>query len=218
MMRNIRTWIHRGLSLLMLVAVSACSSESDDDSFPTMFSEMGVLKVGASTSTLQWCADNGKTFRVTTEISNLKPNVWLRCFCDYVLADDNTVDIKSIRGVYVLPNCSKKTIIKQDPVGVVSAWTGGGFINMHLLKKTQGADHEWGFVIDNTYSNNAGGTTYEVSLYHDQSGDPTAYSSDIFFSLNQDSLSMTRSAADSITLSITTFESKPYIWHFGLAQ
>ena len=101
-------------------------------------------------------------------------------------------------------------------MGVVSAWTGGTFVNLHLLKKNKGADHDWGFILDNSYANTAGGTTYEVSLYHDQRNDPAAYSSDIYFSLSQDSLSKTRTTADSILLTVHTFDAAPHQWRFAL--
>ena len=199
------------------LALVACSSDNDEeDAFPTLVTEMGVLHVGTVITDVSLYTDSGKKYHVSSEIVGLQPNVWMRCLAGYVEQDSKNVEVLTLKGVNVLPNCSDRPLQKRDPVGVVSAWTGGGFINLHLLKKNKGADHEWGYILDNSYANAAGGTTYEVTLYHDQRNDPAAYSSDIYFSLSQDSLSKTRTTTDSITLTVNTFETTPHQWRFAL--
>ena len=201
-----------------MFTLAACSNSEDDEeeTFPALVTEMGVLRVGSNVTNVTLITDSGKSYRVASEIEGLKANAWMRCMAGYVVQDVGEVEIRTLKGVGVLPDCSDRTTLKRDPVGVVSAWTGGGFINMHLLKKNHGADHEWGYILDDSYANASGGTTYEVSLYHDQRNDPPAYSTDIYFSLSQDALAKTRTSADSIRLTIHTFEKSPHQWLFAL--
>ena len=189
------------ICIFSFLSLTACSSDSEDseDSFPPLITEMG-----------------GKQYRVLSELQGMKPHAWGRCLCGYVLKEEGAVEVRTLQNVAVLPNSGKVSPVMHDPVGVVSAWMGGGFVNMHLKKKTKGADHNWGFILDNTYANTAGGTTYEVSLYHNQKDDPTAYSTDVYFSIPEDALSKTRVQGDSVRLSIITFEPQLYHWHFAL--
>ena len=202
------------LSFFTLVACSG--SEDSDDAFPSLITEMALIEVGETTSNITMYTDSGKKYRVAGELEGLKPRTWARGLFGYVLQDASTVEVRTLLNVPLLPNSSELSPLKRDPVDVVSAWMGGGFVNIHLKKKTKGGDHTWGFILDGSYANTAGGTTYEVSLYHDQSGDPTAYSTDVYFSIDEDALSKLRITGDSVRLSITTFETDPYQWHFAL--
>ncbi|MBR1683071.1 MAG: hypothetical protein IJ700_08880 [Bacteroidaceae bacterium] len=203
--------------LALALTMSSCSSsENEEEGFPALITEMGLLRVGASTADVTLLTDGGHAYRVSTEIEGLKPNALARCLCGYVLQDEGTVEVRTLSGVGILPDCTELDVPYRDPVGAVSAWMGGGFVNLHLLKKTQGADHQWGFLLDDQHPNVAGGTTYEVSLFHRQGDDPAAYSTDIYFSLSQDSLSRTRTTADSLLLTVHTFEAQPHRWRFGL--
>jgi len=201
-------------SLLFLPLVS-CSSDQGD-AFPSLITEMALLEVGETTSDVNIYTDSGKKYRVAGELEGLKPRTWGRGLFGYVLQDAGTVEVRTMLNVPLLPNSSELSPLKRDPVDVVSAWMGGGFVNIHLMKKTKGADHTWGFILDGSYANAAGGTTYVVSLYHDQGNDPTAYSTHVYFSLDEDALSKHRIEGDSMRLSITTFETEPYQWQFPL--
>ncbi len=203
---------------LLFLPLVSCSSDQEEaeDAFPSLITEMALLEVGETTSNITMYTDSGKKYRVAGELEGLKPRTWGRGLFGYVLQDASTVEVRTLQNVPVLPNSSELSPLKRDPVDVVSAWMGGGFVNIHLQKKTKGGDHTWGFILDGSYANTAGGTTYEVSLYHDQSGDPTAYSMDVYFSIDEDALSKHRITGDSVRLSIATFETEPYHWHFPL--
>lgn len=202
---------------LSFLSLTACSSDQEaEDAFPSLITEMALLEVGETTSNITLYTDSGKKYRVAGELEGLKPRTWGRGLFGYVLQDASTVEVRTLLNVPVLPNSSELSPLKRDPVDVVSAWMGGGFVNIHLKKKTKGGDHTWGFILDGSYANTAGGTTYEVSLYHDQSGDPTAYSMDVYFSIDEDALSKHRITGDSVRLSIATFETGPYQWNFAL--
>ena len=201
-----------------VIAMAGCSDSEEEDggTFPALVTEMGIMQMGESTSSVTLYTDGGGEYHVASEVQGLQPNSWARCLCGYVVQEAGTVEVRTLQGVAILPNSSKLSTFKRDPVEVVSAWMGGGFVNMHLRKKTKGADHNWGFILDRTYCNAAGGTTYEVSLYHDQCEDPLAYSTDVYFSLDEDALALGRVEGDSILLTVTTFEQEPYQWHFAL--
>ena len=215
--RQVRSKMYFSLFTLSFFTLVACSgSEDSDDAFPPLITEMALIEVGETTSDITLYTDSGKKYRVAGELEGLKPRTWARGLFGYVLQDAGTVEVRTLLNVPILPNASEQYPLKRDPVEIVSAWMGGGFVNIHLKKKTKGGDHTWGFILDRSYANTAGGTTYEVSLYHDQGGDPTAYSADVYFSIDEDALSKLRIVGDSVRLSVSTFEAAPYQWHFAL--
>ena len=141
------------------------------------------------------------------EVQYIPSGRWLRIYkkADIPVADS----FESWTQIYVLPDVTKElTPAVYDPVGFVSAWKGGGFINLHLLPKTKANlnNHVWGFIRDNQRTNSAGGTTYELSLYHDQKADPLAYSNDLYLSLAIDSVSKSFGTQDSIELKVQGFD------------
>ena len=133
----------------------------------------------------------------------------MRVLCSYLPDGAGAAEVYTLQAIYVLPDVTKElTPAVYDPVGFVSAWKGGGFINLHLLPKTKANlnNHVWGFIRDNQRTNSAGGTTYELSLYHDQKADPLAYSNDLYLSLAIDSVSKSFGTQDSIELKVQGFD------------
>ncbi len=200
----------RFLSLLLFVIGTYVScSEDESDSYPSLITEMAMVKVDASKHGTM-LTDAGVAYRVSNELTALRAKSLSRALCGYVLNEDGSVKLYSYQGVRILQDYTKKIEEqKRDPVAFVSSWRGGSFVNLHLLPKTQGqlSTHVWGFIEDGKYGNSAGGTTYQLSLQHDQGKDPLAYSNDLYLSLSLDSIDEKFSNKDSIELTIKTFES-----------
>ena len=133
---------------LSFLSVTACSSDQEEteDAFPSLITEMALIEVGETTSNITMYTDSGKKYRVAGELEGLKPRTWGRGLFGYVLQDASTVEVRTLLNVPLLPNSSELSPLKRDPVDVVSAWMGGGFVNIHLKKKTKGGDHTWGFL------------------------------------------------------------------------
>ena len=188
--------------------ITACSSDEEDDPYPSLITEMVIFGTDGNSHTIM-LTDNGVRYSVDYDLISLLPNTIVRAMCGYVPDKTGTAKIYTLAAVRILKD---QTIIKgtlvNDPVGFVSSWKSGRFINLHLLPKTQAnpINHLWGFFRDNQRVNSVGGTTYELSVYHEQGDDPMAYSSDVYLSLSIDSLSKTFGAKDSIELTIHGFD------------
>ena len=202
--------------LSTLCLLTSCSSTEDDEPYPSFLSEIVTFQIDdALRMTIR--TDEGKLYAVTSEVANKRANTYGRLLCDYVIESEGSVKLLGFQSVGILRDVTPPvTIPVHDPVGVVSMWQKGGFINMHLLPKTQSDPFKqgWGFMRDRQRPNLAGGITHELSLYHHQKEDPLAYSSDFYLTLVIDSVSKTFAAKDSIELTLTSFDG-PYIFRYG---
>lgn len=160
----------------------------------TDFASMHADKNGmADTLTL----DDGQSYSINNHIADLKPEANYRVVCGYI-TEGKQATLYSLISAYYLRDSS--LIAKQDPIGVLSAWKSGKYINMHLLPRTQEGEQYWGYCIDSLTTRHA-----HLSLHHSQNNDPTSYSTDVYASIPIDSLNGI-AAGDTITLSINTFK------------
>ena len=177
---------------------------------------MLVAPASSEFSTSSFTTDDGVTYSVENTLRGMDADSRIRCLCGYTVQAGNRAHVYTAQAVPILPDASDAKDIRRDPTGILSAWLSGGFVNMHLTPKTQGGRQSWAFVNDSSTANAAGGTTYHLSLYHDQREDPPAYSSDLFASIAFDSIAAAPlTHADSIVLTVNTF-THPAVWHFGL--
>ena len=205
------------LVIVLMTTLVACSDGDDEEeAYPSMVTELVTYWVDG-TLRMKFVTDEGALYTVSNTLEGLKPYIMGRMVCGYVPQDDGLVEIYSYQPVRLLPDFSTKApAVICDPVGVVSIWKKGPFINMHLLPKTKSnpLNHDWGFVCNNKRSNKAGGITHELSLYHSQKEDPLAYSSDVYLTLVVDSVSKTFGVNDSIELTVQGFD-KEHMWRYG---
>ena len=158
--------------------------------------------------------DYGKRYTLLNNLAEWPADTLLRAVGGYVVEDEGKARLMTLLPLYVLRDCSELEELHRDPTNVASAWTAGGYINVHLLPKTQGKTQDWGFLRDSTLDNTAGGRSHYISLYHDQTDDPAAFSGHLYISIPLDSVITPRTAADSIILIIGTFK-QTAVWHFS---
>ncbi|MCQ2197402.1 MAG: hypothetical protein MJZ60_07780 [Bacteroidaceae bacterium] len=174
-------------TMLLSLCISSCSS--DDDVYPSIISEMADLYTDAQGTTTKIVLDNDKTYNIENPQKGYAKNALYRVLCGFVPNGVN-VTLYQLTGVNILRDSS--SIARRDPVDLLSIWRTPRYINVHLKAKTQGGRQYWGFITDSIVTKaGADGTEVThayVSLHHNQNGDPTSYSDEVFVSLPLDSL------------------------------
>ncbi len=191
------------LCLAGLLTLVACSK--DDEPYPALITEMAMSSSDAQCMFTTFTTDGGRTFQMSNTIKGPTPNVRWRFLCGYVPESETTAHVYTFIHIPLLADYSPTKQNHHDPTGFASIWKSGGYLNLHLLPKTQGGKQAWGFLRDSTHVNDAGGTNHYLSLFHHQMADVAAYSDDLYVSIDLDSISASRQPEDSIILSINTF-------------
>ena len=186
----------------LTAVVSSCSKE--DDTYPSIITEMSDLHTNAEGVGETFTTDAGVTYTITNAPVDLAPNALYRILCGYVPSGNNAT-LYQAQSVYYLRDSTE--IAKTDPTDVKSAWRAGKYINMYLSPLTQGGTQYWGFITDSIKHGHAW-----VSLYHNQNNDPLSYTQPTYASIPVDSIKDIQEG-DIITLCINTFNG-PRTWDF----
>lgn len=204
------------LLLASLCVFTACSDDEDGTPYPSIITEMVIIRMNSSMQvTIQ--TDKGAIYNVTNKVEGMAPNSIGRMMCGYLPDGKGGAHIYKLERVTILKDLTTKVSTPvYDPVGIVSRWQEGKFINLHILPKTKSdpSKHTWGFIRTGQHPNAAGGTTHELSVHHHQNGDALAYSSDYYLTLVIDSVSKTFSDKDSIDLTLQGFDNS-HTWRYG---
>ena len=208
-------WLLVLLPIMSAFVATACS-DKDDEPFPSVVFEMADVFTNDRGQLSVILLDDSTALRISNDVSGFQPRAGYRCLCGYVPSNGtNYVELLSLSPAYLLYDCAKETLRDKDPLSVVSVWRGGcRYLNMHLLPKTKGGEQHWGYLVDSVRINSAGGSTYHLSLLHDQGTDTTAYSTDFYMSISLDSLTNHKGRADSVDLGIVTWDG---LRHYGFS-
>ena len=187
------------------LGVVSCG-DGDGEPYPPLVTEM-VMSSGDEMAVFStFTTDDGHTYKMANTLQGTTPNVRWRFLCGYVVEGEGTARVYIFRRVPLLADVSRAREARHDPTGLASVWQSGGYVNMHLLPKTQGGQQAWGLSRDSAHINGAGGTNYFISVCHHQLSDPAAYSDDLFVSIDPDTVAATRQPSDSLILSLFTFD------------
>ena len=199
------------LSISLMVAVlflfSACSDDEENTFHPSIITEMADLQTNEDSIVYAMVTDDGSSYAITNELKGKEPLYTYRYICGYTLAEGKAT-LYTLQRVTCLADSTAHDTVYHDPLTLTSLWQKGHNINMHLMAKTQGKPHQWGFIRDSVKSNLAGGSTYYLSLYHDQDNDPESYGEHIYLTLRTDSVTDTPAPTDSIRFTIHTYTGK----------
>ncbi|MBO4906415.1 MAG: hypothetical protein J5486_05195 [Bacteroidaceae bacterium] len=193
--------------LVLLVATLLLIGCSDEDKtpYPSIITEPVMVATDDAGSPRTMLTDGGILYQLLNKVTGWPADTTFRLVGGYVVEGEGMARLMTAQTMYVLRDCTSMDEHHRDPTNVASAWTSGGYLNVHLLPKTQGKTQEWGYLRDSTVSNATGGTSHHISLYHAQTDDPTAFSGHMYISIPLDSIVNPRTTADSIVLSISTF-------------
>ena len=190
---KISSYILSGLLALLLISCH------EDEAYPSLISEFADLQSSKEGISQSFMLDDGTEYGIANPVEKLKPNATYRMMVTYALGEDRKAWLYGLEGVYYLRDSSE--VAKSDPTGVLSAWRAGKYINLQLAPKTQDGNRQyWGYCMDSITPHHA-----HLSLYHNQNGDPTSYSTTVYASLPVDSIKGI-DEGDTITLSINTFK------------
>lgn len=191
------------LLILGLICLASCSN-NEDDTYPSIITEMADLYTDGQGVMEKFTTDAGVTYQIINGQGDLQPKALYRILCGYV-PSGNSATLYQVQGVNYLRDSTK--IAKTDPIGVKSAWRAGKYINMYLSSLTQGGTQYWGFITDSIKNGHAW-----VSLHHNQNADPLSYTQPTYASLPVDSIKGIQEG-DDITLCINTFNGLQ-TWNF----
>ena len=202
-------------ALLLTIALcfGGCSDSDDDESYPSLIHEFAMAQANGEGLLTSFVTDAGNTYSVVNPVKGMKANEVLRVLLGFEVQDAGKARVYSAQAIIVLPNNKGQAELVQDPVGVESVWMAGGFLNLHLLPRTQGQKQAWAFQCD-TLENTLGGKTYQLSLWHDQLDDPTSYSSHFYTCVDLDSVATAFLPGDSVIMTIASFKGAR-TWQFG---
>lgn len=194
---------------LLICSLSGC--KKDDYVYPPVITEILCARTNASGSVSSLVTDRGKLYDALNGniLKGLSKDSVYRVYCVYELSSEvpNGVNLYSFQ-LILSPDPVKANRfpggIKTDPLKPVSVWLSGGYINLSLdVNARDLRKHRFHFV--------DGGTkelfdhkVWELTLYHDQGGDPEDYFQPIYLSVplrNYDIIS-----GDEISFKINTFE------------
>ncbi len=194
--------MRRGLTLLTIVLTTllaaGCSDDDNGSPFPSMWNEIVCLTTNGEGRITQMVTDNGDTYEVTNTLYGRQPSTQYRVMCGYTI-EGNRATLYQTTGVHVLQDSTACAM--HDPVGILSVWKSGAYINLHLAPLTQGGTHAWGFAVD---SIGADRHCY-LSLHHRQGSDPLSYTQETYASIALEDVAGL-AAGDSLSLSVHTFK------------
>lgn len=180
------------LFILCLMTV-ACSEE--EKFYPSIVTEMADVKADEQGRLAQLLTDDDVEYTISQPIAGYRPGATYRALCGFV-PKGKWADVHQLSPVHYLRDSTNS--VRHDPTNVYSVWQTRRYLNMHLRPLTQGGQHYWGFAVDSITDQTA-----HLSLHHDQCGDFTAYSEDVYASLPLDSVPQ---ELHTIRLTIHTFQ------------
>lgn len=167
-----------GLLLSALFALhfslfTSCTEEHDP--YPNVITELADIHTDAAGKTVKLELDNGKIFDITNPLTVEQTEHTFRVLVGFV-PQDNKATLYSSQGAYLLDDSTATP--KTDPVKVLSVWRTERYINIHLAPLTQGGTQHWGIITDSIV-----GEHHYLHLHHNQNGDPTSYTTDVYASI-----------------------------------
>lgn len=201
-----------------LLLFGACSDDHDEtETYPPLITEFADIYTDRNGDGRLLVTDKGNTYALHQPMKDLHPDAIYRIIGSYVLTDETNgqhpvVQLYKTESVMLLEQ-TEEPFGNDAPVKVTSIWRGGpSYINFNFSPKTQGGQHEWGYRLNGIRTTRTG-QTYELSLYHRQSGDPYSYSTTVYASLYLKDIGELQQG-DSITFTILTFDGDK-TWRFA---
>ena len=172
--------------------MSSCNNDKEEP-YPNLITEMADCPTNNAGTMVKIVLDNDTELPLSNPQTGLKANVVYRCLAGYTL-DNGQATLYNLKSAHFLRDSTD--VAACDPTNIASVWRTQRYLNLHLLPKTQGGTHAWGFITDSIVDRHA-----YLRLHHRQGDDPTAYTTDVYASLPLNLVE-----ADKFTLRIVTFK------------
>ena len=197
----------RLLTSLLAVALLLVACGKENESYPSLVTEMVCLYTDRDGTMTQMVTDDGTQYDISgQQLTGYHASALYRGVCGFVPDGSGKAEIFTLMPVTALHEVKDASEIKRDPTDVISIWRRGPFLNFHLSPMTRGGEQSWAFFKDSVRANSLGGSTYYISLIHNQGDDVAAYHENLYASTFVDSIALNRTAADSISVAVVTFD------------
>ena len=197
----------RAMLLVAALLVVSCTKKSEP--YPDLVTEFADIRTGANGMFLSMTTDDGTCYRITnTNIKPHRPDPTYRAVAGFVpdaATANPRAQIYTLTGAQVLADSTGT--LRHDPTGIESMWQEGPYINMHLVARTQGGQHLWGYATDSVQHAGTDGRTHahhHLSIHHNQGQDPMSYSQTYYCSIHIPAIPH-YIAGDTISVSVHTF-------------
>lgn len=209
-----RRWVVDSLLILLFcITLSACSDE-EDQSYPSVLTELVELQVGTDSLAQSFTTDYGVTYQMNQQVKAYTADTTLRCLCVYQ-PDETSGSVSSPTAqVYQMQSifAQQPFAIKQStaesfaPIRLISAWQTSRWVNLYIgIVTSPEAKHSFGFSLDTLAVNATTNirTAHVSLLHHRPNNDTEDYTQKTYLSLPTYKLS---EEADSLYLTVQTYE------------
>lgn len=190
-----------------LLCLSACHDE--EQMWPSYVQDLACLQADADGRGTTLVLDNGTRYGVNNPPSGMEAHEARRVCTYYLLQANGGVRLMGTRSVLVAEAkhyAPDKCVC--DPLTLMAAWTGGGFLNLRLaLMASAAGSHYMAFHLQEAVPQPDGALTQHLLLLHDQNADPLYFTREVYLSMPLASLTAaTPQQADSVCLHVFTFK------------
>ena len=201
-----------------LLSCTQDTYEKGDGRYSNMRGDFAEAVVGADKTIVSLITDDGETFPLAhpyTATWITRPDTVFRCMLYYNKVRDSKgqyviepISIGDVPCPKIIPLSKLETVMKTDPVKFESAWMSksGKYLNLSLAlmtgtKEGEETTQRLSVIQDAILTHPDGTRTCYLRLYHDQSGVPEYYSTQVYASILTSQIS-----ADSVSITINTYK------------
>lgn len=187
-------------NIIVLIAAAMVIVACDDhdswaDNYVTNFADV-ITDYRGEPTTMR--LDDGRQFYITSiradvvsllggKASTLTPDSAYRCVCIYTCSD-STARIANLAPAFAPKPVADSVLmsithnIKTDPCRIEGIWRAGEYINARMLVEGHTVSHTAAFVDRGITQKADGSRILHLLLYHDNNGDPEAFTRTIYLS------------------------------------
>lgn len=194
-----------GPALCLAAAALMAACTEDESTWPAVRTDMGWLATSSGGLAARFCPDGGDTLDVSGHMGGLRPDTTYRVMATHTAAPGPT----TLTRVELVLVATPRTYAheKADPIEAVSAWAGGGCVNLRLAVRTRNeGTHYFGCIDRGMTSWPDGRQTLHLGLYHDQGSDPASFSRTLYVSFDLSPYAASLRAGDTVRVGLPTFE------------
>lgn len=194
------------LLLLCIFMVTGCSDEGDTPLSPYR-QELCEVQTDGRGRTTVLCRDNGQTCHITNPVEGLTPDSLYRALA-VVTEEEGGVSLHGLSAVLApFPHRYDKSLLRTDPVDVVTAWRVDRYINLRLaISRSNMAVHTIGFADMGILVWPDGKRTKMLQLLHDSYNDEAHFTQELTVSCPLYHLAgELRKGVDSVSIAVNTF-------------
>ena len=206
---------HLAYVLLALVCVSVAVSACKDDDYvyPSVVTEFITMETDEEGTVSKLVRDDGTELNVIyrSGLSGLVTDTAYRTVSMYLPSeeDESYVTLYTCtvtKSPIPQPRSFFHDTVFTDPVDIEMIRRSGDYIDMTLLVKLKEKVHVYNFIHEGISTNDAGGKTLQLRLYHNQKDDVEAFTEDVYMSVPLWAYKDSLSTGDSIEFLINTYE------------